>query len=112
MGLFSRLTGKRPGTSKKDTVTPPAHLHRGVEVRPKSRQCCQAVQALAGRRYRCNDAPLLPLANCDAANCRCAYQHYDDRRTDTRRDADLGLNYNNHFLTEENRNDTVSDRRS
>ena len=32
------------------------------------------------------DAPLLPLKECDRPDqCECRYQHYDDRRTGSRR---------------------------
>ena len=63
----------------------------GVEVIPGSRDCCAAVTVIAGRRLLADEAPHLPLANCDQPRCRCRYQQYDDRRTDARRDADIGI---------------------
>ena len=52
---------------------------------------CAAVKALDGQRFLSQDAPMLPLPECDSASCRCTYQHYDDRRSGPRRDADVGL---------------------
>lgn len=50
-------------------------------------QCCEAATKLAGRRYlaRSSNAaserpPPLPVPGCDAAGCRCRYQHHADRR--------------------------------
>lgn len=40
---------------------------------------------------------MLPLSDCDnPAGCRCKYQHYDDRRTDARRESDIGLPMKDH----------------
>jgi hypothetical protein len=41
---------------------------------------CAAVERLSGRRFLSKDAPSLPLLTCDAAECRCRYMHFDDRR--------------------------------
>ena len=48
--------------------------------------------AAAGRRYLSEDAPVLPLAGCtNRRGCKCVYEHFEDRRTDVRREADVGL---------------------
>jgi len=40
---------------------------------------------------------MLPLSDCtNPAGCRCKYQHYDDRRTEARRESDVGLPMKNH----------------
>jgi hypothetical protein len=53
--------------------------------------CC-AVAAIAGQRYLSEEAPVLPLPDCDMPReCRCVYQHFTDRRTDKRRESDEGL---------------------
>ena len=49
---------------------------------------CAAAQACKGGRYLSVDAPRLPLAGCDASICDCTYQHFQDRRHDSRRDGD------------------------
>jgi hypothetical protein len=41
---------------------------------------CDAVQALAGKRFLSQEAPALPLENCDQARCNCTYRHFSDRR--------------------------------
>jgi len=43
---------------------------------------CPAVQALAKSRFLAKEAPRLPLDECTAAACHCAYKHHDDRRDD------------------------------
>ena len=35
---------------------------------------------------------MLPLQNCSLrGECKCVYKHYKDRRSEPRRDADIGL---------------------
>ena len=48
-------------------------------------QCCATVRTLTGVRFLSREAPLLPLAGCDAGECRCRYVHFVDRRDDDRR---------------------------
>jgi hypothetical protein len=53
------------------------------------RNRCAASLKLAGARFLSKDAPKLPLADCSrVADCKCLYQHYDDRRGDPRRAAE------------------------
>lgn len=52
---------------------------------------CKAVMALSGQRFLSKDAPDLPLRACNVDLCECRYVHYDDRRHDVRRSADIGL---------------------
>jgi hypothetical protein len=51
---------------------------------------CQAAQACKGKRYLSRDAPRLPLAECDTAQCECKYRHFPDRRGSTRRHDEMG----------------------
>ena len=47
---------------------------------------CEAVRAIAGKRYLSAEAPLLPLKDCDrSACCKCRYHHRPDRRDGPRR---------------------------
>jgi hypothetical protein len=43
------------------------------------------------QRFLSKDAPHLPLPDCpNAGKCLCHYRHYEDRRTNPRRSADMG----------------------
>jgi len=67
------------------------NLFHGVAIRAQD-DCCPAAEAIAGQRFLSDEAPLLPLENCDRrASCRCRYRHFTDRRTEPRRESDLGL---------------------
>lgn len=71
-------------TSAKNLL--PSNVHTGV---PHPYHCvairypdgaCIAVQRLSGQRFLSKEAPPIPLPECDAANCRCRYVHFEDRR--------------------------------
>lgn len=61
------------------SVKPPGKHFHGVSIRPTS-GACRAVQMIAGRRFLPNEAPAVPLANCDVSYCGCRYEHHQDRR--------------------------------
>jgi hypothetical protein len=62
-----------------------------VEIRGTN-DACQAAQDTNGERYLSAEAPPLPLGECDRPDrCQCRYQHYEDRRSDSRRATDSGL---------------------
>lgn len=61
------------------SVKPPTKRFHGVSIRPTS-GACRDVQAIADKRFLPNEAPALPLANCDVAYCGCRYEHHQDRR--------------------------------
>ena len=45
--------------------------------------CCEATQALKGKRLFVTQGVAIPLAACTiAARCKCRYQKYSDRRAD------------------------------
>jgi hypothetical protein len=69
------------------------NLFHGVAIEtPRGAKACPAVARIAGERYLSEDAPALPLPDCETPHeCRCVYQHFIDRRTDRRREADEGL---------------------
>ena len=64
---------------------PPAVLiskrWHAVTIEPRH-QACEAAFKAAGVRYLSSEAPPLPLAGCDAVECKCRYRHYRDRRAD------------------------------
>jgi hypothetical protein len=41
---------------------------------------CPAVKALTGKRFLANEAPTVPLENCNSASCTCKYVHHEIRR--------------------------------
>ena len=64
-----------------------ARFH-AVEIRCAG-PACEAAQQARGKRYLSSEAPLLPLAGCDRPDrCRCRYEHFDDRRAASRREAE------------------------
>jgi hypothetical protein len=69
------------------------NLFHGVAVEtPRGDRMCRAAASIVGQRYLSEEAPALPLPDCDTPrDCRCVYQHFTDRRTDTRRESDIGL---------------------
>lgn len=53
---------------------------------------CPALHGIENVRFLANEAPMIPLPECDQGRaCDCRYKHFDDRRQDERRDADIGL---------------------
>lgn len=53
--------------------------------------CCEALTELLGKRFLSQEAPRLPLANCTkSSDCRCSYQHHEDRRAEPRRRQEVG----------------------
>lgn len=103
MGFFSRSKNKnknnnvpvvrpRPRVAPEIArVEPESEDYRGVEVIPHPSGHCEAVDKIAGKRLLADEAPSLPLPNCDAEECNCRYAQYRDRRLDSRRDADIGI---------------------
>ncbi|KAA3654917.1 MAG: hypothetical protein DWQ11_02590 [Proteobacteria bacterium] len=64
-----------------DSATHPYHC---VTINP-GEPACRTAQTLKGIRFLSAEAPLLPLASCDASRCRCTFTHYKDRRRGDRR---------------------------
>ena len=69
----------------------------GVSIKADSECACDAAGKLQGRRFLSDEAPYLPLDGCtDIESCECVYEHFDDRRTDARRQLDDGLPLRDH----------------
>lgn len=113
MALLARLNGN-PGTETKTTEnkTNTKNGYRGVQVVVQKKDCCQAALAIADKRYLIDQIPKLPLTDCDADSCRCAYARFDDRRTDTRRASDLGYDMASQLRDIDNRSNASRGRRS
>jgi hypothetical protein len=84
-------SSKTSTRSKPDASRPGARSSRyhGVSCHPPLQSCDAAVE-IAGTRFLVAEAPQLPLSDCSARQCRCKYQHYEDRRSE---DADRRTPY-------------------
>lgn len=67
-----------------------SHPFHAVAIRA-GKQCCAEAKMMKGQRFLSSDAPILPLAECRAAQCNCVYQHFDDRRSRLDRRDPYGL---------------------
>ncbi len=93
-----KKAGKQGSGSRRHTpIRTTRSLFHGVCVVPDPVCACDAVQDLTGVRFLAEEAPKLPLSDCsNAMTCGCKYQHFDDRRTDLRRESDIGLPMRDH----------------
>jgi len=80
---FLLRSSKTSTRSKPDDRRPGARSSRyhGVSCHPPLQSCDAAVE-IAGTRFLVVDAPQLPLSDCTARQCRCKYQHHEDRRSE------------------------------
>jgi hypothetical protein len=75
---------------QRDMPTKPGGLEKlkansmfwGVEI---GQAGCEAAQALLGRQYTFDEAPELPLEDCDSAMCTCQFKGLKDHRSQHRR---------------------------
>jgi len=107
MGLLAKLNGNSRTATRTTKIK-----YRGVQVIVNKTDCCQAALAIADKRCLIDQIPKLPLNDCGAKNCRCTYERFDDRRTDSRRASDLGYDMASQLREEDNRSNTSSGRRS
>jgi len=84
--LFRQSEPETSAASPRKAVNP----HHAVVVVP-GRHACAAANTLRDRRFLSREAPALPLTGCNAGECTCRYQHYDDRRNAVRRARDLAV---------------------
>ena len=81
-GVTQRPTGAEKQTSDQQ-------YHAVSIVVPSG--ACSAAKALIGKRFLATEAPIFPVINCSAPSCSCRYRHHDDRREDSRREQETGL---------------------
>jgi hypothetical protein len=88
-----RVVGQsRPGTS--GSSARPANIPKkwhaiSIDAKPLS---CVVARDLKKKRFLSKEAPALPLEGCTKrASCPCTYRHHDDRRSQTRRDNEMGI---------------------
>ncbi len=100
-GRKTEKSGGKAGRSStgrsKTPIRTARKLFHGVSIHANPDIACDAARDLENVRFLADDAPMLPLGNCsNPAGCRCKYQHYDDRRTEARRESDVGLPIKDH----------------
>jgi ABC-type nickel/cobalt efflux system permease component RcnA len=76
--LIHKKTHSRKRHHKNHDTKQP-HPYHSVTITTEAGGCQEAAE-LANKRFLSADAPPLPLANCQAAQCHCHYIHYEDRR--------------------------------
>ena len=93
MAIFNKFARGDGDNKPKFTTTSvqQQRSYRAVEIIPHAGRHCAAVEELTGCRILTDEAPSLPLPNCDQAECKCRYAPYKDRRAGSRRDADVGI---------------------
>lgn len=74
----------------------PQHYY-GVSVQLGNNPC-DAIRAIADKRYLSDEAPHLPLPDCDRDECRCMMPPQDDRRAGYDRRGDSFSAYGNFEL--------------
>jgi hypothetical protein len=57
----------------------PKNQWRAVSIAPCSAPCA-AARDVAGKRFLVGEVPHIPLRDCDSGECKCTYQHHEDRR--------------------------------
>lgn len=82
---------KRKSRQRRTPVRTLSHLFHGIAVEP-CEGACEGARELAGKRFLSEEAPRLPLQGCSrGSHCQCVYRHFTDRRTEKRRESDVGL---------------------
>lgn len=113
MGFLASLAGIRTiQTTTTNKRVNGKSRYRGVQVNGIHANCCAAVLAVAGQRFLSDEVPMLPLSGCDANDCRCTYELFDDRRTDIRRASDETFDIASQLWEQDNRSSTASRRRN
>ncbi len=110
MGFLDRFA-KKNKKAESITAQPAKPAYRSVEIVTDAETCCQAAKDMAGQRFLSASAPFLPLKTCDAADCRCSYKRYKDRRTDYRRSSDVAFDILSQHQDDEKRSQQPSGRR-
>lgn len=85
--MWKRASKSAPAKDPPAAATRRSPWH-AVSIVSSVSACAEAV-GLLGTRFLSKEAPRLPLKNCSmSGQCRCAYQHHDDRRGLSRRTKD------------------------
>ncbi len=82
----SRTSSVAPGKKIGVEVERASDSYKGCQIQPGIREtACTAVLAKAEETFEVDNAPQLPLSDCDAAHCECHYVQVEGRRHINRR---------------------------
>lgn len=81
-GAWWWLRRERNSADENDEMT--GGRYHCVAIHP-GEGACRTALTLKSQRFLSDEAPLLPLASCDVARCRCTFEHHKDRRRSNRR---------------------------
>ena len=89
--VLHRRNDQREPVSKRQALpsTGPDTSYHAVSIQFE-KWACRAAKEYEGRRLLAAEAPKLPLPDCDAAECRCHFVHYEDRRSGRDRRSPFG----------------------
>ena len=87
---YFRHSAKGKLSTEKATPVKRTQPYAGVEIHCGQNACTEA-KGLRNKKLLASSAPALPLTGCSADNCACAYRKWDDRRQESRRSMDDGL---------------------
>jgi len=90
IGVFYLKRVGRSGARDKKPAQTTAQPYASVEIRCGKNACADA-EGLIGQKLLAARAPSLPFPRCDAASCSCRYMKIDDRREESRRSVDYGI---------------------
>ncbi|MBK6508977.1 MAG: hypothetical protein IPG64_04495 [Haliea sp.] len=80
---LAKSASQDDGRWERRTSLGASHPFHAVSVGPVPGSCTVAL-SVRSLRFLSDEAPSLPLENCTAAQCKCRYMHYPDRRSGTR----------------------------
>ena len=77
-----RLNPRDAGGSKAKKPVTARSRYRSTSI-VQGKAACRAVRALGNRRFLDADraTPIIPMPECDSAQCDCSYLHLEDRRS-------------------------------
>ena len=74
-----KLNPSRKMLARAKSAAPPPSPYRATSITHGS-DACNAVKSLDEHRFLLDDAPLVPLPDCDSLKCNCKYIRHKDRR--------------------------------
>jgi len=81
--LPARVGSNNGPTRDRRTSFGTSNAFHAVSIQP-AENACPAVESIKVQRFLSEEAPGLPLPDCNAVDCSCKYVHYADRRSGTR----------------------------
>ncbi len=84
LNIFSRITRETQARAKKSNGNGSDSQWHAVSIDYPDEPyegACFAVRQLTDKRFLSDQAPVLPLADCQNDECSCSYMHHADRRS-------------------------------